>query len=441
MRTNIPTKRPAVHTHEGATASHIKPIEELKRSLLACLLWENTFYENGAPIADRINLLAAKCEFEHLAALAIYARHEANLRHAPLWLVCSMMEHPHRHVLGNPALLAATIDDVCKRADDMGELISLYWRGGKRPLPNALKRGLANAFTKFDEYRLAKYAPRGAIRLRDVMFLVHPQPVDDAQAKLWKLLADDKLESADTWEVALSAGGDKKHTFTRLLSTNKLGGLATLRNLRNMKDAGVEQALVADTLLAQAGKSGILPYQYVSAAMAVPMWEHIIEPAMLAALGSLPKLPGRTVLLSDTSGSMNENLSDKSVLKRSDAAGALAVMLRELCDDVVIAAFDDEVRAMAPRRGFALRDMLVARNHGTDAGRAVMWANSMHADRIIILTDEQSSTRIAKPANGAKGYIMNVAPYQHGIGYGDWTHISGFSENMVKFISETESNQ
>lgn len=34
---------------------------------------------------------------------------------------------------------------------------------------------------------------------------------------------------------------------------------------------------------------------------------------------------------------------------------------------------------------------------------------------------------------------MNVAPYQNGIAWGRWITISGFSENLVKFIVEVEA--
>jgi hypothetical protein len=42
------------------------------------------------------------------------------------------------------------------------------------------------------------------------MFLVHPKPKDKDQEEVFKKLANNTLESPDTWEVALSAGADKK---------------------------------------------------------------------------------------------------------------------------------------------------------------------------------------------------------------------------------------
>ena len=99
--------------------------------------------------------------------------------------------------------------------------------------------------TKFDAYQLAKYDRDGPVRIRDVLFLVHAKPKDAAQEKVWKELVDGTLAAPDTWEVALSAGKDKRETFERLIAENKLGGLALLRNLRLMQNAGVPRATIA----------------------------------------------------------------------------------------------------------------------------------------------------------------------------------------------------
>jgi hypothetical protein len=446
-KTNVIQKSRAF-THEGARATKApNALEALRRSVMACMLFEDTFYEDGLSVADRIAAAAEHVPLADVVDLAVEARRRQHLRHAPLWLMVAALNHPgfrgqtkgYSSMDNSPrSIVAAGIDEVCQRADDMGELVALYWKGGKRPLAAALKDGLARAFGKFDAYRLAKYASRGAIRLRDVMFLVHPKPRDEAQAALWKALADDKLEPADTWEVALSGGADKRATFERLLGEGKLGGLATLRNLRNMQAAGVPKAKVHEALVVQAGKSGILPFQYVAAARAVPSWEDAIEAAMLRALGDAKRLPGKTVLLVDKSGSMSDPLSAKSELRRIDAAAALAMLLREVCEEVEIAAFDNHLTPMPPRRGFALRDVIGRASGGTDTRLAVSWAVTRGADRIVIITDEQSATSIPLPGQ-ARGYVMNVASNQHGIGYGAWTHVSGFSENLVRYIAEVES--
>ena len=95
------------------------------------------------------------------------------LRHAPLFLVREMARHAtHR------GLVAETLSRVIQRADELAEFVAIYWAGGKQPLSAQVKKGLASAFCKFDEYALAKYDRAGVVRLRDVLFLSHAKPVD-----------------------------------------------------------------------------------------------------------------------------------------------------------------------------------------------------------------------------------------------------------------------
>ena len=235
MRFNIFKKAPGI-TFEGAPARELTAEQKLRRSVLSCLLWEDEFYEDGETIADRILALAAEVAPETVAALAVEAREQMKLRHAPLMLLCALIRN-------GGTLVAPTIERVIQRADELTELVALYWRNGKRPLSKQLKLGLAKAFGKFDAYALAKYDRDGPVRLRDVVFLSHAKPKDDVQAAGWKQLAERALPSPDTWEVALSGGADKAETFTRLLAERKLGYLALLRNLRTMAEAGVDVVL------------------------------------------------------------------------------------------------------------------------------------------------------------------------------------------------------
>lgn len=211
MQLNTARSFAHVQTHEGAPASpHLTPMQQLRRSVLSCLLWEDEFYEDGASIGERIAEFSAKVPAEGLAALAIEARSEHNLRHVPLLLTAELAKR------GGP-VVSATLEKVIQRADEVAEFLTLYWRNGKTPIAKQVKKGLAKALVKFDAYQLAKYDREKAIRLRDVLFMVHAKPKDEAQAATWKQLVDGTLPSPDTWEVALSGGSDKRETFERLI--------------------------------------------------------------------------------------------------------------------------------------------------------------------------------------------------------------------------------
>jgi hypothetical protein len=403
----------------------------LRRSVLACMLWEDEFYEDGVAIAGRIRELVPKVDAAKVAALAVEARTAMKLRHVPLLLVREMARlATHR------ALVAETLVQVIQRADELAEFVAIYWKDGRAPLSGQVKKGLAAAFPKFDEYALAKYDRAGVVRLRDVLFLCHAKRLDAAQAAVWKRLVDGELATPDTWEVALSSGGDKRSHWERLLSERKLGALALLRNLRNMKDAGVDETLIVGGLDAMK-TDRVLPFRFLAAARYAPQWEEALERAMFRAVAERERLAGHTVILVDVSGSMVAPLSRRSEMLRTDAAYGLAVLLREIAEKVSVYTFSDTAKLIAPRRGFALRDaMEQSQPHSsTQLGAALEMIREKY-DRIIVITDEQSHDRV--PAPKGKGYVINVASAKNGVGYGPWSHIDGWSETIVEYIRELE---
>jgi 60 kDa SS-A/Ro ribonucleoprotein len=429
-----------VRTHEGAVAQRVDVKTELRRSVLTCLLWEDTFYEKGNDIAKRIAELVKQSKPEDVAALAREARDKMQLRHVPLFLVRELARHK-----GAGPLVAETLEQVIQRADELGEFVALYWKELKQPLSAGVKRGLAQAFTKFDAYQLAKYNRDAVVTLRDVLFLCHAKPKDAEQEAVWKKLVENTLESPDTWEVALSAGKDKRETFERLLREGVLGGLAVLRNLRLMLASGVDPKLIRERL--EKGVARALPFRFVTAARYAPRLEDAIENAMLKGIAGFAKLTGSTGLVVDVSGSMDGVLAKKGETTRMDAAAGLAILLREKADAFCVATFSEQCVELPPRRGFALRDAITRSqaHSGTYLRRALgelyekpEWRE---LDRLIVITDEQSHDGILR-AWAPKAYVMNVAPHKHGISYGNgWTHIDGWSERVLDYIVMAEAER
>lgn len=439
MKTNARVARTApIRNHEGVPAVPFPPYTQLRRAVLACLLWEDQFYESGESIAERIANLVKVVPAEKVAALAIEARSKFHLRHVPLLLVREMAR-------GKGNLVGRTLCAVIQRADELAEFVSLCWKDKNKPMTKTLtkqvKAGLAHAFTKFSAFQLARYRSEGKeISLRDVLFLCHAKPKDEAQAALWKTLIDGTLAPADTWETALSAGADKKESFERLLREGKLGYLALLRNLRKMTEVKVDDALIRGALSAGAATSKALPFRFIAAARAAPRFEAQLDAALQVATEGMPKLPGTTVVLIDTSPSMAHALSAKSDLKRTDAACGLAILCRELCEEARVFAFSSHIKEVPPRRGMALSDAILQAvpSNGTLLGAAVGYLNEHVAcDRLIIVTDEESQDAVPN-SKAAQAYMVNVSSAANGIGYGPWTRITGFSEAILTFIQESE---
>src|ERR1044072_8751396 len=113
---------------------------------------------------------------------------------------------------------------------------------------------------------------------------------------------------------------------------------------------------------------------------------------MLKCLTSQEKFSGHTVLLLDVSGSMGATVSGKSEITRMDAACGVAMLMREVCEDITIYTFSDRCKNVPSRHGFALRDAIVqSQPHGSTMTRnAIDRVNiEQKYDRFIVITDEQ----------------------------------------------------
>jgi 60 kDa SS-A/Ro ribonucleoprotein len=468
INTATRTAKTAIKTAEGGKAVNIGKALQLQRLLNACLLWEDNFYSDGESVANAMRALVREVPAEKVAELAIKAREEQKLRHAPLLIVYEMTlaSKAHRELVGE------TLARVIQRPDEITEFVAIYYKlgGGKRPLSKQVKKGLAAAFNKFGEYALAKYNRDKDVKLADVLALVHPKPKDKEQGLLFAKLANKDhlpkktkyaafpvattyralaknfvgLQTPDTWEVALSAGADKKETFERLIAEDKLGGLAMIRNLRNMQEAGVSDAVIKKGL-AQMNTERVLPFRFISAAKYAPKFEAHLEAAMFKCLEGFSKLKGKTVLLVDVSGSMDQKVGGKSDLQRVDAAVALAMLLREIGEDVVVYSFSDNEVLVPTRRGFGLAEAIKKSQHhsGTYLGRSLTAVARAEgdADRVIVISDEQAHDNVSNPFHktGTKAYMLNVASERNGVGYKNgWNHIDGWSEACVDYILAEE---
>ena len=426
-------KKEHIFTHEGARAKQIDFEQQLRRAVMSCLLWEKEFYEDGEKISRRIASILPHVNSDMVAKIVLEAKEKMYLRHIPLFIIREMarIEEHKKYV-------AYLLEKVIKRADELSEFLAIYWKDGRQPLSAQLKKGLARAFQKFDAYQLAKYNRGDAIRLRDVLFLCHAKPKNKEQEQLWERLVKNELFPPDTWEVGLSGGGDKCEVFTRLLIEGKLGYMAILRNLRNMADAGVDRELINRAILARNGAERVLPFRYVAAAMACPQFEPAIDKALVSSIEFGVSFPGKTVVLVDVSGSMEHQISLRSDMTRMDAAASLASIIQG--QDVRVFTFSEKTVEVPHRVGMAGVDVIIrSQPHMcTYLGACVKFVNdNIHHDRIIVITDEQSHDAIPDPVS-SKAYMINIASNENGVGYGRWTHIDGWSENVLRFIHNLE---
>lgn len=449
-------------THGGGRAIYISPVEQLRRSVMSNLLWEDEFYEEGTQISKRICTLIAQCEVSDVAKIAVEAKRDMHLRHVPLLMARELMRTKEGR-----KQLQYVLPGVVTRPDDITELLAMYLsekKANRAPakLPNQLKKHLGKCFEKFDEYQLAKWnGGSKAVSLKDAMKLTHPKAKNVEQVELWGRLVKDKLKTPDTWETALSAvdKDSKKAEWERLLKEERLSGLAMLRNIRNMKQAGVEESLIR-TGIQNINTRKLLPINFIISARHNIGFEKEIEERFLDCTKNKPKLLGKTILVIDTSGSMGGQLSSKSELDRRDVAAGLAMIAREICEEPVIycTAGNDGNRRHATmqipaRRGFALTDYIKGGEVSSKIGGGGIFLvqcmdfikkEQKTADRIIVITDEQDCDTSSKDPQsadtfGTYNYLINIANAKNGIGYRKWVHIDGWSDKVLDFIIQKES--
>lgn len=437
---------------------------QLRRLVMACLLWENIAYSDGQSVASEIKKLCHKLPADVVARIAVEARFEQKLRHVPLLLCRELARHSDK------SLTAETLAKVIHRPDELSEFLAIYWKDNtgpsgakKKTLSHQVKKGLAAAMGKFNQYQLSKYDRSGKeIRLRDVMFLTHPKPTHQEQTSIWKQLADDALPPADTWEVGLSAAkteDEKRQVWERLLEEGKLPAFAMLKNMRNMVTSKVSKHLIAQGLN-NCKSSMLLPVDFMKAVKYAPDWTRELENLMFRCAGEFPKLRGWTVFVVDVSGSMRAALSSKSEFSRLDAAASMAVLAAEMCEHVTIyaTAGSDSLRKhqtkkLKPLRGFSLAESIV-KSAGMLGGGGIFTRQVMDyvrehesetPDRVVVFSDSQDcdfpTSGKPKPC-GKHNYIVDVSSHKNGVNYkGVWTaEISGFSENFLRYISALESS-
>lgn len=468
----------------GNQVRELSAYEKLQRTAMSCLLWEDNFYEDGESVASRIQGYMKDVTPEQARQVLYQAKEVNKLRHMPLYLLLNMSKNGY-----------LSSDDVTKtvtRVDDMSELLSMYWSTpwGKDPntnkpilnshtVPKSIVKGIQGAMPKFDEYQLAKYrGDRYDVSLKTVFKMTHPKPTNSEQEALWGRAINGTLATPDTWEVGLTnchTDAEKKAFWERMLTEktekgyNKLGALALIRNLRNMQKVHVSNNLIRQALK-DSSMSRILPFQLVTAARYAPSLEDVLEEKLLESLKSMDKMPGDTLILLDTSGSMHDPFSERSETSRQDIAAAMGAIIRGTCEHATIYTFNNELHSVpSSRQGFALIDyvrnapsgstaVISCTNEAIDKFREDH--NGKYPERVIVVTDEQTNSdgtsaeryyrwcepkevpRLNKLPKNCNGYIVNVGCYEKGVGYENsstYTHVNGWSEGVIKFISEYEN--
>lgn len=435
--------------HAGAPAFKMTPEMELYTAVVTSMLSDNT-YEKGADRLKRITALIQKSNPVFVAQLAVYARENMHLRSMPLVLAVELAK-----IHTGDDLVSRLVARVIQRADELTEILACYAMANQRQtdtkslakLSKQVQRGVGLAFNKFDEYQFAKYNRDGSIKLRDVLFLTHPKPKNEAQQVVFNKIARNELNTPYTWETELSALGQVKFVsegartaavtqkWEELIHSNKVGYMALLRNLRNILDANVSPSAMQKVCFTladphQVRQSRQLPFRFLSAYRELVKHTSGYTGSVLSALESAVQASVANVrgfgfdtavaIAADVSGSMQQPISANSKIMAYDIGLMLAMMLRSKCQNVVSGMFGDTWKVIQFPTNAILNNVQEMYRREGEVGYSTnghlviedLIHRNIRMDKVMLFTDCQlwNSTGVGTIQGSWAKYRATVAP-------------------------------
>lgn len=369
-------------------------------SILATSFVVDGFYRDASGTMARVGQLLDEVDPLFAAKAAVYARNTDGMRSITHVTAAELA----RRVKGQ-SWTKRFFDKVVRRPDDATEILAYYLANYGKPLPNSLKKGLAQALGKFDPYQLAKYRGEGkAISLVDVVNLTHPKPTDRNGDALAKLVGG-TLRNEKTWEAQLTQAGAaenvteaKADVWRGQLESGSIGQLALLRNLRNIAEQAPELVSRACELLTdqvRVERALIFPFQYLIAYKnnTVPAYMAALSEALDCSIAIVPDL-GETLIATDGSGSMSNPVAGGGVQMYEVGALFSAVYFKKNHSDVGIFENDFElVRGLNPADStLTLTKQIMNRRQGYATNFEAIFSRAKKGyDSFVIFSDMQAN--------------------------------------------------
>jgi hypothetical protein len=387
--------------------SHDKPSNLttlLKNDVLG--LYGGKGVETTTDVFTNVIDAALDYNFEATLELARTLRHEYFMRMNPAVIFIRAAQHANRGEFNknNPGVMRKIGTELIVRPDDITNQFDYYmWLNvTKKGLPSIVKRVWADALGEFDAYRINKYKSKGLI---DLVRISHAK--SDVINELMTTGDVTVESSAQTWESLRSQG----KTWMEIFDTIRIPHMALLRNLRGIftEVNDLEFAKrVCENL-----KSGVpygkqFPFRYYTAYQAVGSVNHsgllrdTLEECLDISVSNLPKLTGKTICLSDNSGSSWGSLNSEYGTVTVAEIGNLSSIVTALqSDEGEVGVFGDrlDITPVSTRNGI-LTQMKEASTRGRAQGGGTengIWLffkeaikNKTHYDNIFVYSDMQA---------------------------------------------------
>lgn len=458
----------------GGDSYKINPLDTLKMVTASSIFGEPSYYRNSKQskaytehasvrgftilgddyICKDTETIMEECidkalDYDFGATLqwAVTLRNEFFMRLNPQVIMTRAAVHPGRKAFtkANPGKFHEINRQVMRRADEPMTQMAYYLyshHGKKNNIPSIIKRSWANVMSTYDTYKVNKYKNHeigmvNAVRLCHA----HSETLDELmRTGTVEAPAEDK-----TWEQYRSSGKDWKWIFNNC----DMGHMALLRNLRGVftEVDDIEFCRVYLQKLKEGVKRGKqFPFRYYSAIQAVesstcnhrPMIIDALEECMDIALDNFPRLKGKTMCLSDNSGSAwGAFNSEYGTVTVANIDNLSSVITAACSDEGYVGKFGDRliVSPISKRRGILGQAQKLSVGRYSDVGgntEGGIWEffrdaikNGEVYDNIFIYSDQQAGH------GGLYGTSSHMREYSD-LGY----DYAGRMINVFKLVQE-----
>ena len=429
----------AVKNFMGGTSYVLNPLDTLKMITASSIFGEPAYYRGSkrknAYVVDKLirafsiipkeyegcdteeimeSAIDAALAYDFKATLdwAVELRDDFYMRLNPQVIMVRAACHPKRKEFteANPGAFDAYNQAVMHRADEAMSQMSYYMyinKGKKNNVPSVLKRSWARNLSNLSRYKVAKYKNHeiGMINATRICH-AHSKVLDE----LMQTGTVEVSENQMTWENLRSAGKGWKE----ILETVDMGHMALLRNIRGVFTEVGDLEFCKKYM--KKIKDGVIegkqfPFRYYSAIRAVenstcnhkPVIIDALEECMDIALENFPKLKGKTMCLSDNSGSAWGSFnSEYGSVTVAEIDNLSSVITAACSDEGYVGKFGDKLKVtpIAKRKGILSQSKEITKNRDRDVGGATeggIWEffykaiqNKEHWDNIFIYSDQQA---------------------------------------------------
>lgn len=337
-------------------------------------------------------------------------RNEENIRLTPQIILIRAANHPKVRGTG---LIRKYAPFILKRADEPSNGLAYQFSEFSKVIPNSIKRAYADYLSNLGEYSLAKYKLEGhEVNLFDVVNLVHPKSEAIHKLMNGKLSLNNELQ---TWESFISTYGSTKENWTNAI--HLMGHMALLRNLRNLLEAGVDPNLFIGKLIETTLEGKQLPFRYYSAYKAIEKFApknliEALEICLLKSMDQLPRFPGKTLIMVDNSGSMQDTMtSSMGTFSMREIANLTAILTSMNCEDATIVPFGNIFKKFSSN----LNNSIFRKVNELDSLGLTCGGGTVIIENLQKLLNEGSWDRIFIYSDMQAGYESHTINYKNSV--------------------------